>query len=657
MATQYPAKIDDTTSSSLPDLVDGVTNINAEVINRLRDAIIAVETELGVLPSSIYTTVRARLEAIEDALISGGGGGGGTPGGGNGQVQFNDFGAFGGNSGLTYDKVGHILSISDGLSFGTGSATTGVIRLKNLDHIMGRDVSDLADYSIAYLDNSNYVTLGAPGGGSYIQLLTTGTDIILGAAMRISSSVINAALPIALGTTPALSGDIRSANGKTLLAARYFNTTDYPLIAFNDSANLIFGGDINTNGAHPSGYYFCCNTGSGYHFEVGGTDQFAVSDTIANFAVPVSLGATPATTGTIRLPNTGAIYMRNAANSANLAIIQGVSNDSVYIGSESGGTDNVISWAAGQVIARADGGFSVGDTAGNYKFHVDANNLHSVVPIIGGDNSIIVNSPYGVHGVGTQAMADADQTPAGTIYKYNTIKTTGAITANRNLVLPAATDTAGYTKVINNICTGAFSVVVGDGGAGTTVTVNNGFTATVLFDSRGATSVGATQLVVSGIGAGSNGQVISTVAGSATWVNQLPARYELTLASGLFTTTSATFIRTGARQIDMSLFPATIGALTRTVVFSADVDMTGGATSIEFQLYDSTHTVAVTSTDLTSSSTTNVRVTSGALTVGSSAGNIRSDVASQYELQFKMNGGGGGDAVFLTNARITITYA
>lgn len=66
MATQYPAQIDDNTS--LPQLVDGVTGINASVINRLRDAIVAIEEELGENPATVYTNVRTRLETIEDSI-------------------------------------------------------------------------------------------------------------------------------------------------------------------------------------------------------------------------------------------------------------------------------------------------------------------------------------------------------------------------------------------------------------------------------------------------------------------------------------------------------------------------------------------------------------------------------------------------------------
>ncbi len=105
--TIYPIGID--SSLTLPQAVDAVTGVNAQTINQLREAILSIETELGVKPSSTYGTVRARLDALEaglqtltdglndlievvNNLPSGGGGGGGsfTPGGdlgGNGTSQ------------------------------------------------------------------------------------------------------------------------------------------------------------------------------------------------------------------------------------------------------------------------------------------------------------------------------------------------------------------------------------------------------------------------------------------------------------------------------------------------------------------------------------------------------------------------------------------
>lgn len=64
--SNYPDKIDTTTE--LPKATDNVTPVKAELFNRLRDAIIAVENELGVQPSSTYSTVKARLDALEKGL-------------------------------------------------------------------------------------------------------------------------------------------------------------------------------------------------------------------------------------------------------------------------------------------------------------------------------------------------------------------------------------------------------------------------------------------------------------------------------------------------------------------------------------------------------------------------------------------------------------
>lgn len=62
--TKYPAQLD--TSNELPLAVDKVTPVKAEVVNRLRDAIMAIESELGPDPSREYGSVRERLDALEE---------------------------------------------------------------------------------------------------------------------------------------------------------------------------------------------------------------------------------------------------------------------------------------------------------------------------------------------------------------------------------------------------------------------------------------------------------------------------------------------------------------------------------------------------------------------------------------------------------------
>jgi hypothetical protein len=85
MAILFPAGIDN--SSTLPTVIDNITPVQASDVNILRDAIIAIEACLGIKPQGIYTTVRARLDALDmiiASIISGGGGGGG----GGGSVNF-----------------------------------------------------------------------------------------------------------------------------------------------------------------------------------------------------------------------------------------------------------------------------------------------------------------------------------------------------------------------------------------------------------------------------------------------------------------------------------------------------------------------------------------------------------------------------------------
>lgn len=64
--SKYPAQID--TAQTLPIVVDGSTPVQGSIFNKLRSAVIAIESELGVKPSSIYTTVKARTDVLESTV-------------------------------------------------------------------------------------------------------------------------------------------------------------------------------------------------------------------------------------------------------------------------------------------------------------------------------------------------------------------------------------------------------------------------------------------------------------------------------------------------------------------------------------------------------------------------------------------------------------
>jgi hypothetical protein len=187
----------------------------------------------------------------------------------------------------------------------------------------------------------------------------------------------------------------------------------------------------------------------------------------------VSVGTAPAAAGGVRIANADGVFMRNAGGTADVCATFVDSSNWLYLGA-----DGVFGRQASYTYVNATGQvrLSIGGTTSLY---VTSTSLLLTVPIYG------TSSPYGVHGIGVQAMADANQTPASSIYQYGAICTTGALTANRDLTLPTVTDANAYSKWINNTCTGAFSIVLKCVGPGSTVTIANGKSAWIMFDSRG----------------------------------------------------------------------------------------------------------------------------------------------------------------------------
>lgn len=70
--TRYPCDLDtpnpSVDSKGLPLTIDNVTPVKAEVTNRLRESTLAIEGELGIKPSGTFTTVRARLDSLENLI-------------------------------------------------------------------------------------------------------------------------------------------------------------------------------------------------------------------------------------------------------------------------------------------------------------------------------------------------------------------------------------------------------------------------------------------------------------------------------------------------------------------------------------------------------------------------------------------------------------
>ncbi len=104
------------------------------------------------------------------------------------------------------------------------------------------------------------------------------------------------------------------------------------------------------------------------------------------------------------------------------------------------------------------------------------------------------------------------------------------------------------------------------------------------------------------------------------------------------TTATATYTRLGARKIDLSLYP------TATVAkFKVDLESTthSSAWYARARLFDITHNVVIGSTTLDNSGETDrslVNEFSATMTIGSASGNFRSDVETEYSVQFQVTG-------------------
>jgi len=109
----YPSAID--SGSQLPLICDNITEVNAEAMNRHRSAIIAIEGELGIDPSGVYTTVRARLDALEQLIAN--------LGGGSGITSVLDEGVLIDNAASSLNFVGDIITAT---SDGSGNITVEV---------------------------------------------------------------------------------------------------------------------------------------------------------------------------------------------------------------------------------------------------------------------------------------------------------------------------------------------------------------------------------------------------------------------------------------------------------------------------------------------------------------------------------------------------
>ncbi len=194
-------------------------------------------------------------------------------------------------------------------------------------------------------------------------------------------------------------------------------------------------------------------------------------------------GGTVSSTGTLgRLANgQNLVAMRNAANSADVGIIDTDTSNRIWFGCNKD---------TGALSAQANlfGTISQMGSSTTTKWKCDTTALQAVLPIIG------LATVFGVHGGVTKAFpSDANYVVLNTEYIYNVLEfTTGSITTGRTVTFPhPATDAAGYEKLFINSTNQTITVSTGTGATKAVIaTVTNAVR--LRFSTAGVTYAGPT---------------------------------------------------------------------------------------------------------------------------------------------------------------------
>ena len=277
---------------------------------------------------------------------------------------------------MALSQVGSYLGITGGnpataISLGATPAAAGVIRLPNGGEIVARNAANTADLRIAVVDSSNDLTIGSVShpGGTYIQsglavslfrganfLQFTGTifqpspdaTVRFGtAANRWSEGHLSSL--VAIGTNPAQSGAVRLANSQAIVARNAANTADLPLVktatdntvAVGDptaAATYVLGNSVQLiAGAHN----VRVSSAGAVHASADGTVQLGTTGMrfSASFLSQFeTIGDNPAQSGALRFANTAVIRGRNAANTADIDVLDISAQNDVRLGPQAGGT-------------------------------------------------------------------------------------------------------------------------------------------------------------------------------------------------------------------------------------------------------------------------------------------------------------------------------
>lgn len=155
------------------------------------------------------------------SLTTGGGGGGGTPGGSDTEVQFNDGGSFGGDSGLTYNKTTDALTAA-------GNITGAIVqsrRASGFTNFSWYSTTNVAEEWLSYLNGEDVRFYEAGGGGDRVTF-EKGGNVGVGITDPVHLLSLSKTIPTALGTPYlAIGGTEYNASGIQTIGFGYTDGT------------------------------------------------------------------------------------------------------------------------------------------------------------------------------------------------------------------------------------------------------------------------------------------------------------------------------------------------------------------------------------------------------------------------------------------------
>jgi hypothetical protein len=231
----YPSAID--SGTQLPVVCDNITEVNAESMNRLRSAIIAVEGELGIDPSGVYTTVRARLDALEQLIANLGGGDSGI-------TTVLDEGILIDNSASSINFVGDIVTAT---SDGSGNITVQV------DGYAGAAVQKQETIPVTSFSQASFTLTEIPADSTAVEMFVNGIKQQYGTDYVVSETIVTYLDTATYPLNPPdivefwylVSGFISGGGGGTDLIVQEAGVTVDPqtaLINFASGATVTSGG-------------------------------------------------------------------------------------------------------------------------------------------------------------------------------------------------------------------------------------------------------------------------------------------------------------------------------------------------------------------------------------------------------------------------------